>query len=396
MPSVAVLTPWFPNRPGDSAGAFVADSALAVAQAGWQVGVLVVRPWVPACAQRFVSTMVRGNVYATAFPPAIVKTMRVPSLPGATWRCLTDPVSDRIISRGLEQIARVIAADIIHVQTEGFGPIATHVGQKLRKPVVVTVHGINTHPKYLHASYQKKRITLGLAAADRVILVGEPLRDFFKGYIGSDGNFTVVPNGIDIPEVGRSTPIFKDGPRRLISVSNLQEGKGIDLTLYALARLASEGVSNWRYRVVGDGPDRSALSRLAARLAIADNVAFVGQVRHAEIFDWLASEDIFVLPSYREAFGIAYLEAMASGLLTIGVRGQGPSQFIANRVSGILVPPNDVDALTRTLRDVLTGGANAWRAIAREGQRIARDAYTWDNHARRLISVYEEAMATAS
>jgi glycosyltransferase involved in cell wall biosynthesis len=340
--------------------------------------------------------MVSGKIYAAAFSPVIVKTMRVPALPRATWRCLTDPVSDRIISRGLEQIARVVAADIIHVQTEGFGAIATHVGRKLGKPVVVTVHGINTHPKYLHSSYQKKRITLGLGAANHVILVGEPLRNFFKGYIGSDDNFTVVPNGVNIPEPTSSTPIFKDGPRRLISVSNLQEGKGIDLTLYALARLANEGVSNWEYQVVGDGPDRSALSRLADQLGIIDNVAFVGPVRHAEIFDWLAGQDIFVLPSYREAFGIAYLEAMAGGLLTIGVRGQGPSQFITNGVSGILVPPNDVEALTKTLRDVLTGEISAWRTIAREGQRIARAGYTWDNHARRLISVYEESMATAS
>jgi glycosyltransferase involved in cell wall biosynthesis len=229
-------------------------------------------------------------------------------------------------------------------------------------------------------------------AADRIILVGEPLREFFKGYIGSDEKFQVVPNGIDPPPARLGKPIFENRPHRLVSVANLQEGKGIDLTLHALARLKSEGVSDWTYRIIGEGRERPALLKLTAELGLSDKVTFVGAIRHAEIFDSLASEDIFVLPSYREAFGIAYLEAMAVGLLTIGVTGQGPSQFIRDGENGVLLPPRDVEALVAALRDVLTGDCQRWRKIAREGQHTARNAYTWDHHARQLVSVYEQAI----
>jgi glycosyltransferase involved in cell wall biosynthesis len=392
MKAIVVLTPWFPNRPGDSAGAFVADSALAVSRAGWRVGVVVVRPWMARFCGRFANNMVRGEVCAAAFPLEALATVRVSALPRLMLRRLTDIVSDGTIAQALEHMARSLSADIIHVHTEGFGPVAAQAARRLGLPLVVTLHGINTHPRYLHAPYQKARMRSGLLAADRVILVGEPLREFFGTYIGSSEKFQVVPNGIDLPPAQHSRPIFEDGPRRLISVANLQEGKGIDLTLRALARLDSEGTSDWSYRIIGEGRERAALLNLATELGLSGKVTFVGPVRHADIFDHLAANEIFVLPSYREAFGIAYLEAMAAGLLTIGVAGQGPSQFIKNGENGILVPPHDVEALVAALRKILTGDRQRWREIAREGQRIVQSSYTWDHHASQLISVYEQAI----
>jgi glycosyltransferase involved in cell wall biosynthesis len=392
--SVAVLTPWFPNWPGDWPGAFVADSALALTRAGWRVGVLVVRPWVPCWGQRLAHAMIRGDICAAAFPLAALEMVRIPALPRSLLRPMTDIVSDRIMENALEHIVRSIAADVIHVQTEGLAPIATRVARRLRLPWVVTLHGVNVHPRYLHSSYQQRRLRPALAAADRVILVGEPLREFFRSFIGFDGNFKIVPNGIDLPPLRPDKPILENGLRRMVSVANLHEGKGIDLTLLALARLKSEGVSSWTYRIIGEGREKAALLKLTAELGLADRVTFVGSVRHAEIFDYLARDEIFVLPSYREAFGIAYLEAMAAGLLTVGVVGQGPSQFIKHGENGVLVPPRDVEALVAALRDILTGDSQRWRRIAREGQQTVQNAYTWDHHARRLIEVYEHVIKT--
>src|SRR5262249_56997057 len=235
--SALILMQWFPYLPGEPAGAFVANSPLAVERAAWRVGVVVVRRWLTRSGRRFAPKMVRGDVSAAAFQLTALEMVRVPTLPRSLLRSMTDILSDTIITDALERLVHSISANVIHVQTEGFAPIAAQIARKLQRPLVVTLHGVNVHPRYLHGQYQQLRLRPALAAADRVILVGEPLRELFRSYIGSDRNFQVVPNGIDLPPLRLDRPTFANGPRRLVSVANLHEGKGIDLTLRALARL---------------------------------------------------------------------------------------------------------------------------------------------------------------
>ena len=336
--------------------------------------------------------MARGEVCPAAFPSLALDSVRVPALPRAVLRPMTDILSDNLVADAITRMIESISADVIHVQTEGFAAVAARVARKLRLPMIVTLHGVNINPRHLHSAYQMGRLRPALASAKCVILVGEPLREFFGTYVGSDENFRVVPNGIETEFSKRTGPIFEDGPRRLVSVANLHEGKGIDLTLRALALLESEGISNWTYRIIGEGREKAALHKLVMDLGLAGKVTLTGAVRHVEISGYLAREDIFVLPSYREAFGIAYLEAMAAGLLAVGVMGQGPSDFIRSGENGVLVPPRDVDALVAVLREILTGNTQHWQEVAREGQRTAHNGYTWDDHARKLIAVYEQVI----
>src|SRR5262245_30620363 len=219
--------------------------------------------------------MVRGDVSAPAFPLTALKTVRVPTLPRSLLRSMTDILSDTIIAAALERMVHSISANVIHVQTEGFAPTAAQVARRLQLPLVVTLHGVNLLPRHLHSQHQQRRLRPALAAADRVILVGEPLREFFKSYIGCDRNFQVLANGIDVPSLGLNRPTWESGPWRFVSVANLHEGKGIDLTLRALARLDREGLSNWTYRIIGEGRERSALLKLTADLGLIDKISFV-------------------------------------------------------------------------------------------------------------------------
>ena len=87
-----------------------------------------------------------------------------------------------------------------------------------------------------------------------------------------------------------------------------------------------------RYVIVGDGPERERLRELATSLGVADRVEFRGQLPNDEAIAVALGASLFVMPSVDEAFGVAYVEAMAGGVPAIGCRGEdGPEEIAARR-----------------------------------------------------------------
>jgi glycosyltransferase involved in cell wall biosynthesis len=390
--SIVVVTPWFPNRPGEQNAAYIFDSAAALARTGAKVSVLVCRPFVPRALARFAPEWMRGEIDTASFNGQLneVVVARYPALPGGLLRPLSNAFQRRAVARALRRLVRETNANVIHAQTEGMAPIALEVARATQIPVVATIHGLNTDTNYLNAKAQRALLAPALRDVDRLVLVGEPLRGVFETYTGRGDHIRIVANGVRMPGASVAQR-FGAGPLRLVSVSNLHEGKGVDITLEALAELRSAGLTNWTYTIVGGGAERERLEAQMRTLGLADRVTFLGPKSQEEVFAALDRSDVFVLPSYREAFGIAYLEAMASGLVAIGVEGQGPSAFIENARTGFLVAPRSSGAVAACLRSIAENPAEA-RAIG-ERARAAAQAFTWSAHADRLMSVFAETVA---
>lgn len=390
---VLIVTPWFPNNPGDAAGSFIYDSARALKQQSTEVSVLVSRNWCPKLLSKFANHMNRGNINNAAFDEfAELNTHRGFSFPKGFARRLTAPVNDQLLKVAIEKMAKRLKPQIIHAHTEGLAPAAVAAARSLGLPVAVTIHGLTTDQKYLSSYFQKERIAGALRTADCVILVGETLHDFFKRYVGKSSHFKVVHNGTILPDFEPKLPFIVKNETRLISVGNLQEGKGVDYLLKALSRLMEKGHDAWTYQVVGDGPDRKNLEKLSVQLGIDSKVHFLGSIEHKGVLTALEAADVFVLPSYREAFGIAYLEAMAMCRLTIGVAGEGPSQFITDGKTGFLVSGRDVEALENLLTRILHGDRSQWQAIAVAGRDEVKQNWSWAAHARKLQHVFDEVL----
>jgi len=354
--------------------------------------VLVARGWKPGRASseqyRALSAAFDGLSFTHLEHAEERKYFRVPR---DRLRWLTQWRRRRVVAPRLRNIVLDGNAALIHAHTEGEAPLAVRIARLCGVPAVVTIHGINTAPDYLKAKDHREEIARALNEAARIILVGDSLRAFVKELTGRDDHFRIVPNGVFLPAM--DPVIILDEPNvRFVSVSNLHEGKGIDIALRALAELSARGSTNWRYTIVGDGKERVSLEALASELGILANVTFVGAVENTRVWALLRAADVFVLPSYIESFGIAYLEAMATGLLAVGVRGQGPAAFIENGVSGFLVKPQSHAALADCLASVFSQRESARRIAARGTARVA-ESFTWDSHAARLVDVYSEALA---
>jgi teichuronic acid biosynthesis glycosyltransferase TuaC len=147
-----------------------------------------------------------------------------------------------------------------------------------------------------------------------------------------------------------------------------------------------------RYVIVGDGPERERLRALADALGVAELVELRGQLEHGRATAIAHSASVFVLPSVDEAFGVAYVEAMAGGAPAIGSLGEDGPEEIAAAGDGIsLVAPGDVDALTARI-DALLSDPAARRAQGRAARETVRQKFTWDSCGRATLSAYRDAL----
>jgi len=203
-----------------------------------------------------------------------------------------------------------------------------------------------------------------------------------------DTKIRVVPSAID-PD--RTHPRrTREGVRQelglepdepcLLAVASLHRRKGLDVLLAALDRL-EKGGPRPRLLIAGAGPLRGALQSQASQLGLAERVRFLG--RRSDVADLLLACDLFVLPSRQEGLGVAALEAMALGRPVLASRVGGLAESVQHERTGLLVPPDDpealADALARLLADPVLarrlGAAGPGRIEERYGAEAMVDGY---------------------
>jgi len=170
-------------------------------------------------------------------------------------------------------------------------------------------------------------------------------------------------------------------PLRVLSVGRLVPGKGHRVLLDALARLRDEGIHTVT-TLVGDGPERESLERVAAELRL--DVRFAGAAGQDELRPYYADAQLFCLPTFAEGLGVVLIEAMACALPVVSTRVMGVPEVVEDGETGLLVSPGRPDllagalarlALAPELREQM-GAAGRRRAlrefdIGRQGEALA-------------------------
>ncbi len=167
-----------------------------------------------------------------------------------------------------------------------------------------------------------------------------------------------------------------------MTIARLVERKGIEVVIRAMPRVL-EAVPDAIYLVVGTGPQRGKLERLASESGLEGRVVFVGRVSDEELLYYYGACDLFVLLSRTladkgemEGFGIVFLEAGACGKPVIGGKGGGTSEAIEDGVTGLLVDPLDVNEIAGTIVRVLVDGELA-RRLGENGRKRAANQPDW-------------------
>lgn len=246
-----------------------------------------------------------------------------------------------------------------------------------RKPLVATWHevwGPAYWRSYLGApgrvGWAIERIAMRLP--DRIIAASHATAERLRTYVGDRVEVTVAPNGIDLP-LARQVQPRDEWSNDVVTVGRLLPHKRIDLLLDAVADLAHSGRAV-TCRIVGDGPARADLVAQARRVGVDHLVIFDPSVdSQADLFAVLRSCRVFALPSEREGFGIAALEAMACGLpvVTTSAANNLARPLIARDARSLVCPPAS-PAFAEALWQVLT----TTETVAKEPAWL-RD-YDWD------------------
>ncbi len=201
------------------------------------------------------------------------------------------------------------------------------------------------------------------------------------------------------------SPAARPAPPVLLTVARLVSRKGIDTVLRALPPLL-DLAPRLEYWIVGDGPQRPVLEKLASDLQLGDAVRFLSQegapVSDSELPDIYRRASIFVLPTREEfhaahtspsveGFGIVYLEASASGLPVVAARSRGASEAVRDGETGLLVPPDDPAALSQALARLLSD-ADLCQRLGRAGRRWVEHEMNWDRVGQQFISIMERTL----
>ena len=243
-------------------------------------------------------------------------------------------------------------ADIVFCGHISMAPLCAFIARLTRARLVVQMHGLEAwqRPSKLHRA--------AVETADLVLCVSRFTRACVLGWAAiAPERVLVLPNTVRAAFAPGDGSTFRtewglQGKRVLLTVGRMdvrERYKGHDLVINAIPQLVTAG-HDVVYLIVGGGDDQKRLEILARQAGIADRVRFLGAVQLPELIEIYRAADLFVMPSTGEGFGIAFLEAMASGTPAIGLGVAGTTDALADGDLGVLVPESNlVVALMRAL-----------------------------------------------
>ncbi len=293
-----------------------------------------------------------------------------------------------------EQVYKLLAAKCydavsVHITSDAILQLTVVACNKLNIPVVAHYHGLNVweeftsrHP-HREKWYAHKR-EKSLRGTQAIVGVSQKVTDIIRTRLPEKPPSYTVYNGVDVQKF---TPAEKvPGVFRIIGVGNLIPIKGFSYLIQAFARLYGER-DDISLHIIGQGSQREKLEALARELGVGQKVTFYGNQPYDTVARVISGSDLFVLPSYYEALGCVYLEAMACGVPAIGVEGMGIDEIITDGEDGYLVNPCDADDLYKKMKQALSDPA-ALTEIGKAAYKTAQN-YTWEASAKRLNDIYQ-------
>lgn len=301
-------------------------------------------------------------------------------------------------SKVLAKIAEQYHVELIHTFGIRSSTLAWMTRKKIKVPWVITLPNINStdYQNIFQAQISHSWNNFLLRQADAVHVISPHLKEYLSTIPFPPKTVYTIINGVDVP-VNLNTYDHKwihknySLPQNGVVIGTtgrLEDVKGYDVLITAMATLRRHH-SQVYLILVGDGSRRSSLQRLAEELGLAGYVIFTGYT--STIWEHLMSMDMFVCSSRSEGVPFSVLEAMAVGLPIIATNVGGIPGIIANQHSGILIPPNNPDAMAEALQELLANPDKAAQLGQNASARI-KNEFSAQYMAENVQCMYDEML----
>lgn len=248
-----------------------------------------------------------------------------------------------------------------------------------------------------------------LETVNCVVATSPQEQEHMRSHVSKEGRIQMIPCGTDIDRFGhisraeaRELLGIPQTDRTALYVGRFDPRKGIETLVRAMAQSQLRGQENLRLIIGGgsrpgkcDGIERDRIEGIVNELGIADMTHFPGRLGPENLHIYYAAADVCVVPSHYEPFGLVPIESMASGTPVVGSDVGGLQYTIVPEVTGLLVPPKDVDAFSTAIDRIL--GNLEWRdQLGQAGRHRVETNFSWQGVASRLGQLYSQLIAEST
>ncbi|MGE5102645.1 MAG: glycosyltransferase family 4 protein [Deltaproteobacteria bacterium] len=329
---------------------------------------------------------------------AITPTPGAHQVDGVRVRRIDAPRAPRFgfmyTARGVRALGDAIASehvDVAHCHVSIISPAALRGAREAERrgiPVVLTFHSVVPQTQLLARA---ARMALGTRRwSARFSAVSHRVASAVRPIAGTQP-VSILPNGIDVGFWRIDAKPRRSAFVELLTVTRLNSKKR-PLALTGIVRQANAMLANSkqvRLRIVGDGPQRARLERSIVRNGLTDDIRLLGHRTRDQIRELMSECDLFVLPTIRESFGLAALEARCAGLPVVAMASSGVAEIVHHGREGLL---GRTDAELATHVATLSRDVERRRAIA-DHNRDTTPSYDWAHLVDAHVALYREAIA---
>ena len=256
-------------------------------------------------------------------------------------------------------------------------------GHKIK--VITTLHGTDITLVGKDASYEPV-VTFAINQSDGITAVSESLKEETYRNFNITKEIDVIPNFIDLDRFSKKTKehfrkaIAPNGEKLIVHTSNFRKVKRVEDVLKVFIKIHSQIPS--KLLLIGDGPDRSALEKLAHESGISEDIRFLGKLEAVE--EILSVSDLFLLTSETESFGLASLEAMACQVPVISTNTGGSPEVNIDGKTGFTSAVGDYEEMAKNAIHILSDE----QRLAEFKAKALQQARRFDIHS--ILPLYEQ------